>query len=175
MAKTMARFPKLSSETPPKGAEKSLLEAIERLRSGTPRNPDLQERMRARKLKINATTATTEAGCARRLAYAFPRVRQALEIDRTPSDAEDGPQPRSGRKSLQEIVTQLRADKAELKRERDEALSKAAALIIRMRNVERDAEKAVSKVIREANRPTNTNQMAGNVHKLFGKREDAEQ
>lgn len=64
----------------PKGAEKNLLAAIERLRNGSPMNPDLKERAKAGKLKINATTATMEAGCARRLAYAFDRVRKALDI-----------------------------------------------------------------------------------------------
>jgi hypothetical protein len=152
----------------PKGAEKALLEAIERLRSGTPSNPGLKARAKAGKLKINATTATLEAGCARRLAYAYDRVRQALEIDGGDTSATgveaDLPRP----KSLQEVVTHVRADRAEMKRERDLALSQSAALIVRLRQMERDVAREVRKAVRQAGRTQNGNQVAGNVHRLVG-------
>lgn len=161
-------------EKPPRGAEKRLLEAVARLQAGKPQDPGLQVRARARKLKVNATTVTIEAGCARRLAYEFPRVRQALGIDREPDPADPGAAPRAGRKSLQEIVVQLRAENAELRRERDKAVSMAASMVIRMGNLERDMGKAIRKAQRTASRTGNTNQLVGNVHRLFPNDHEAE-
>ncbi len=165
----LASFPvpsRSEGERPPKGAEKNLLEAIARLHAGAPRDPDLQARARARKLRVNATTATLEAGCARRLAYAFPRVRLALAIDHEAGPGDAGTAPRVERKSLQEIVIQLRHDNAELRRGRDKAVSMAATMVIRMRNMERDVNKEVRKSRRNAKRAKNDNQVVGNVYRL---------
>ncbi len=164
------------TEAAPKGAEKSLLEAIARLHAGAPLDPGVRARLRARKLKVNATTAALEAGCARRLAYAFPSVRFALGIDHEPDPADPHDAPRTGRKSLQEIVIQLRADNAELKRERDKAVSMAASLVVRMRKMEKDQDKDIRKAERKASRAGSRYQVTGNVHRLFpegeGKAED---
>lgn len=162
----------ISGNLPPRGAEKSLLAAIGRLQQGMPTNPELSDRARTGKLKVNATTVTMEAGCARRLAYAFPRVRKALGIDEDTIDIGVGQAPRPKNKSLQEIVVHLRAEKIDLKRERDEALSKAAALIVRMRNMELDLAKEVRKAERQAKRPEHPNRVTGNVRRLFSADEE---
>lgn len=154
------------TDKPPKGAERSLLEAVARLRAGTPRDPALQVRAKAGKLKVNATTATLEAGCARRLAYEYTRVRQALGIDPGVDLAGSEITPRTGRKSLQQIVVQLRADNAELRRERDKAVSMAASLVIRMRNMERDVDREIRKAQRKALDPEGRHQVTGNVHRF---------
>lgn len=70
------------------------------------------------------------------------------------------------------MVTRLRADKADLKLERDLALSQSAALVVRLRQMEQDVAREVRKVMRQASRSQNANQVAGNVHRLFPASED---
>lgn len=164
-----ARHPDTTGAPVPKGAEKSLLNAIERLRHGAPTNLDLQTRAKAGKLKINATTATIEAGCARRLAYAFDRVRSALGIEtQEPTEQKNTDRPPRS-KSLQEVVMLLRADKSRLKLERDLTLSQSAALVVRLRKMEQDVAAEVRKVTRQSNRQENPNQVAGNIRRLCSK------
>ncbi|HEY0835784.1 MAG TPA: hypothetical protein VGE72_17910 [Azospirillum sp.] len=152
----------------PKGAEKNLLDAIARLEKNKPTDPELKQRAKAGKLRVNPTTAALEAGCSRRLAYKFPRVRKALGIgEDEEATSEAGKEPARTGKSLQEVVVQLRREKTDLKRERDLALSRSAALVVRLRQMEREVAREVRKATRRAKRPENPNQIAGKVHRLF--------
>ena len=124
-------------------------------------------RARAHRLRVNPTTAALEAGCARRLAYAFPRVRQVLGIDGE-SEGNPGDAPfLSARKTLQEIVVQLRANNAQLKRERDKAVSMAADLVIRMDQMKTDLERETRKSKRVADRRTHPYQVTGSINRLL--------
>ena len=168
---TSSGNPDMTGQPVPRGAERRLLEAVDRLRRGSPTNPELKARAAAGRLRVNPSTATMEAGCARRLAYVYPRVRSALGMeDETAVPGSEEAAPGRGR-SLQETVVQLRAEKAALKRERDLALSQSAALVVRLRQMEEEIAAEVRKAKR-ANPPAHPNRVTGNIHRLFPDPED---
>ncbi len=72
------------------------------------------------------------------------------------------------------IVTQLRADNAELRRERDRAMSAAASLVLRLRDLEIRAGNEIRKVHRKASRTEKPYQVTGSVTRLFPHKEEAE-
>lgn len=114
----------------------AFLAAHERLLAGKPRNKKLKERAAAGQLKVNISTVALEAKRARGLIALqncrYPEVRARILGERS----EPGPV-----NTAADAMNALRATIAELRLERDNALTEAARHFHARRRAERHAKK----------------------------------
>jgi hypothetical protein len=129
------------------GVEQELLDALERLKQGRPNDPILARKAKLGILRINATTVAKEARRARTLishdACAYPRVRAAIIAFAVPV-AES--------KTLADVNRRLREDNVELRRAVKIARAEAAAMLLRMERLAKDANREVKAVQRRERR-----------------------
>lgn len=137
--------------------EKSLLDAIERLKAGKPRDSDLIKRASRGTLKISVATVAQEAKRSRTLIShdkcAYPAVRTAILALKAPRDGEPT--------SLAELNRRLRQENAELRRTVKLARDSMAAMALRMARVVKEAERRVAAAERRAGRRADSNHVAG--------------
>lgn len=107
--------------------ERALWEALQRIETGAPNNPDLIDALKSGRLRVNFATVAKEAGCSRTLigveGCAYPKVRDAI-IQRKS-------QP------LKAEIERLRARVAELEMKLRERDSTYAELLLRTRALQR--------------------------------------
>lgn len=140
--------------------EQNLIDALERLKKGEPKNPGLAKKARVGKLRINPTTVAKEAGCSRTLIgldeCAYPKIRdQVLKYRDTASKPAT---------SFEEINRQLRRDNLNLNEAVKIAMSRVAAMELQlhageveaMRKV-RDLQRQLAKAIETQNAPRTSN------------------
>jgi len=137
-------MPKIRDELPPEGIEKELFDALERLANGKPNNPNLIRKANAGKLRINPTTVALEAGRSRTLcAYetcAYPRVYGEIQIYKSLKT-----KPTT---SFEEINSKLTLENGELKDSIRLAMSRVAAMRLRMLAVDIDAKEKLAEAKR---------------------------
>lgn len=107
------------------------------------------KRAKAGALRIDKLTVAAEAGRSRTTLYKYPKVIARIEAlgKETATTAHD-------------VIAALREDNRLLKRQRQEALDVMAATLLRMRGLERSADAAIRKAVRQAKR-SNPNTMVG--------------
>jgi hypothetical protein len=129
----------------PARVEKDLLDALERLKMGTPKNTDLAKKARAGKLRINPTTVAREAGCSRTLIghenCIYPKIRNQIREykDETAKPAT----------SFEEINRQLRRDNLDLKEAVRLAMSRVAAMELQLKAEETTVTREVLSLRRQ--------------------------
>lgn len=138
--------------------EKDLFDALDRLKANEPTHPELIRKARQKKLRINPTTVAKEAKRARTLIgldnCAYPRVREAItELTGPPKP---GP-------SHTEIVDGLERENKSLRMSVETAMSRVAAMALRMEAVEKEAIRQIQLEKRRAAMGANvdTNEVAG--------------
>lgn len=130
------------------GMEKYLFEALERLKAGKPRHPDLLKKAKLKKLKVNAPSLALEADCSITLfnheGCNYPKVRQALLEIR---------QPVAKSTDLLSINRRLREEKKELEDRVALLQTENAALVMaRLRAKKEYEEKLQEEINRLANK-----------------------
>lgn len=132
-------------ETVKTGIEKELFDALERLKAGIPKQPDLQKKVRLKRLRINATTVAREAGRARTLighdGCAYPRVRAAIKA------LEDRSGPVT---SFEDVNRKLREENADLRKTIKISMSQVAAVLRRMETLDSEIERKIKEATRIA-------------------------
>jgi hypothetical protein len=128
----------------PIGIEKELFDALDRLLIQKPNVPHLQRKLKAGRLRINPTNVALEAGRARTLIAheqcAYPRVRKAIAKNNNP----DARIPTS----FEELNDNLRQENSALKESVKMAMSRVAAMMVRMNAVETKASRKVAEAER---------------------------
>jgi hypothetical protein len=108
--------------------KRDLMSALERLKASNPNNPDLIKKAKLGKLRISPSTVAREAGCSRTLigheGCAYPEIRNLILKCR---DTVAKPAT-----SFEEINRALRHENQELKDAVKLAMSRVAALRLRM-------------------------------------------
>lgn len=131
----LVKGPKL----PRNRTEQELLDALERIENGAPKDPALIKRSKRGALRVTISTVAQEAGFSRTLIShdrcAYPKVRAKILALRAPS-AEP--------MSLAEINRRLRQDNAELRRSVKLARDSMAAMALRMNRVVKEAERRIA-------------------------------
>ncbi|MTJ93601.1 MAG: hypothetical protein F8N36_12155 [Desulfovibrio sp.] len=122
--------------------EKDFLAAIERLVAGKPMNRDLAKRAKDGKLKINKATVAAEAGRSRVTLDRYENIVAQIETL--------GTEPIT---SADHVIARLREENAKLKQQRQAATDAMAAMLLRMRAMERSTDQEVRKALRRAARP----------------------
>lgn len=137
-------MPKKRLEAPITGTEKELFDALERLKNGTPTNPELLKKTKLKKLRISETSVAKEAGRSRTLIAhdkcSYPRVRAAILALKNPE---------TPLLTFEEINRNLRKDNAELKDAAKTAMDRVAALVRRLDAVETEAKRRIKEVERK--------------------------
>lgn len=137
--------------------ELSFFDALERLKSGAPNDPQLAKRAKRGILRISVAVVAQEAGHSRTLisheGCAYPAVRRAILDAKAP--------PRSEPTSLAEINRRLRQENAELRRTVKLARDSMAAMALRMNRVVREAERRVAAADRRAGNRASSAEVAG--------------
>lgn len=139
-------------------AEKDLFDALDRLKANEPTHPELIRKARQKKLRINPTTVAKEAKRARTLIglenCAYPEIRKAIAQLKAP------PKPVP---SHTEIVDGLKRENKSLRMSVETAMSRVAAMALRMEALEKEAIRRVELQKRRAAMGANvdTNQVAG--------------
>lgn len=147
-------------------AGSDLTDALERLISGTPRNPSLAKKARLGKLRINPSTVSLEAGCSRTLigydGCAYQNIRdRILELKIS------GPKATT---SFEDINRELRHENQDLREAIKVAMSRVAAKDLQIEATERYAERKVREAERRMNaREGPTGTMPSNVSPISGK------
>jgi len=131
--------------------EQAFMDALDRLLHGVPTNRGLAIEAKAGRLKITKVTVAKEAGHSRTKLYGYPRVLERVEAL--------GGKPAS---RAHDVITSLRAENAALKQQKHQATDAAAAMLLRMRELERQAVRDMNRVKREARRP-DANRVVGNI------------
>lgn len=121
--------------------ERDFLSAIERLEQKAPLLPSLQSLARTGRLKINKSTVAIEAGHSRTKIYDYPRVIANIIGEQTPTRTA---------KTAMDVISKLRKDNAELKQERNAALSALASLTLRIHQERKDNERKLKEMARSA-------------------------
>lgn len=144
------------------GMEQYLLDAWDRVREGRPRDPELAEQAKQRRLKANPSTVSKEAGVSRTLigydGCRYPEVRRKiLNKDKV------------AEKQPVRLPSDMRAKNEELKRRNRELesqvkllLSERVAMLNRMQKLEAEyihKEDEINRINSRADR--NPNQVAG--------------
>lgn len=131
--------------SPHERTEQELLGALERLKNGSPKNPELAKKARLGKLRINPSTVAQEAGCSRTLigheGCAYPDVRNQILKYR-----ETALKPAT---SFEEINRTLRRENQNLKEAVRIAMSRVAAIELQLRAGEVAAERKVRETQRQ--------------------------
>lgn len=129
----------------PTRAERDLLDALARLKNGSPKNADLAKKARAGKLRINPTTVAQEAGCSRTLIghenCIYPKIREQILKYRKETE-----RPAT---SFEEINRQLRRDNLGLKEAVRLAMSRVAAMELQLKAGETTATREVRNLQRQ--------------------------
>jgi hypothetical protein len=129
--------------------EQDFNDAIDRLVNGAPRDKSLAKRAKDGSLKINKLAVATEAGHTRTTLDKYPKVVARIEAM--------GKEPVT---TANDVIGRLREDNAKLREQRQAALDVAAAMLIRMRSMEKNTDAEVRKALRRAARP-NPNKVVG--------------
>jgi hypothetical protein len=141
----------------PKETEMDLLQALDRLRQGSPTHPELVKKSRRRKLKVSISTVALEARHSRTLIShqkcAFPDVRAAIL---------DLMEPKQLSGTMSDVNRKLRQENARIGRDLKIALSQLASMVRRMDRVEKQAARDSALAARIlCRRGANVNQIAG--------------
>lgn len=148
---------------PPKSTEQILQEALERVREMKPQNPELAALAKKGKLKFNVSSVAQEAGVSRTLigmeGCRYPKIRAQIIEEKIPVRK---------RTDMRSINDDLREINNELKRRLDLSLAERAAMVIRIRKVEKEYLAKVDHLKRiKARGAGDPNQVAGsNVTKI---------
>jgi hypothetical protein len=135
--------------------EEDFLLAIDRLERGMPGQSALQKLGRLRKLRINKSTVAVEAGHSRTKIYDYPRVVARIQDLQTPVQAA---------LTAREVIGHLRQENAQLRRDKREALSALAAMVIRLEQMEKEYRRRIREIERElARRRDDPSEIGGNV------------
>ena len=135
--------------------EEDFLLAIDRLERGMPGQSVLQTLGRLRKLRINKSTVAVEAGHSRTKIYDYPRVVARIQDLQTPVQSA---------LTAREVIGHLRQENAQLRRDKREALSALAAMVIRLEQVEKEYRRRIREIERElARRRDDPIEIGGNV------------
>jgi hypothetical protein len=141
-------------------AERDLLDALERLKTGSPKNSELAKKARLGKLRINPSTVAQEAGCSRTLigheSCAYPEIRNQILKYR-----HDAAKPAT---SFEEINRHLRRENHVLNEAVRVAMSRVAAMelqlqageTVAMRKV-RELQRQLAKALESPNVPNASN------------------
>jgi len=139
-------MPKRRQIKPATIVEQELFDALERLKSATPKRPELRKKASIGMLRINPTTVALEAGRARTLIghqnCAYPRVRAAIEAFK-----HDASTPAT---SFEEVNRRLRHENTDLRAAVIVAASRLAAMVRRMDSIERETRKQLAEAKRRA-------------------------
>ena len=124
---------------PPGGWEKTIGDAIQRLKQGKPLNPQLLRQAKLRRLRVGPSTVAREAGCPRDYIShpdcRFPDLYQAIKALQEPAV-----EPRS----LAEVNLRLRQRNRELLAAVKTARAQVAAALLRMDQTAKDYDRAYS-------------------------------
>jgi hypothetical protein len=121
--------------------EREMMEAIDRLVAGSPRAAVLAERAAVGELRVDKKAVAIEAGRSRTTLYKYPRVVARIEALMNPPAT-----------TTKGVVAALREENAVLRDDRRKALDAAAAMLLRMRELERGTEAAIRRAERAARR-----------------------
>ncbi|WP_143273007.1 hypothetical protein [Azospirillum palustre] len=128
--------------------EKDFIDALERLRNRQPQHPDLAKKAKLGTLQINVTTVAQEAGRSRTLIgmddCRYPRVRAAILAEK--ADVASVVETRTA----EDVIRRLRDDRAALAASLRASESENAALLLRLRDVERAAQREIGIAERRA-------------------------
>ena len=140
-------MPRKRARPPADRVAQELMAALERLQAGSPQNPDLARKAKLGRLKINFSTVAQEAGRSRTLiAYEncrYPRVRAAVQA---------AMEPVVETRTTADVILRLRQENAELRKALKQSDSVNAALILRLRAIEKTAQRDRSAAERRARR-----------------------
>jgi hypothetical protein len=136
--------------------EQAFMDALDRLLHGVPTNRGLAIDAKAGRLKITKVTVAKEAGRSRTKLYGNQRVLERIEAL--------GGKPAS---TAHDIIASLRAENAVLKQQKRQAADATAAILLRMRELERQVVRDVNRAKREARRP-DANRVVGNIVRFPG-------
>jgi len=137
--------------------EQDFLEALMRLQTGQPQTSRLKDLLRRGKLKIGFGTVAEEAGHSptliRQQNSRYPNVRAKILRAKTIPGRH---------RTSDDVIADLRLVNAELKRQVEQLISKNAALVGRMFDVEQAMELEKKRFgVLQASRMSNPNQMVG--------------
>lgn len=139
------------------GVERSFLDALERIRAGAPKDPELAKRAKRGTLKISIAVVAREAGRSRthisHAGCAYPAIRQTILELKAPQ--------KSTPTSIAEINRRLREENAELRRTVKHARDSMAAMALRMARVVREAERRVAIAERKKRGSASPDHVAG--------------
>ena len=132
---------------PPGGWEKTIGDAIQRLKKGKPLNPQLLRLAKLGRLRLGPTTVAREAGCPRDYisheGCRFPDLYQAIKALQEPAV-----EPRS----LAAVNLKLRQRNRELLESIKTARTQVAAALLRMDQMAKDYDRKLSELERIQNR-----------------------
>lgn len=153
----MPRKPK--TPTPMNKTERELMEALDRVKRGEPKNKKLAKLQAAGKLKVSLSGVALESGHSRTLIGTkdcdYPRVRAAVLADMQPLE-------RSEPTTARDVINLLRQDIQTLRIQLHKRDSENAALIRRIRKVETNALAEIREAKRAQERGNrNPNEIAG--------------
>ncbi len=155
-------MPNRRSTPAPVGIEKELFDAIDRLVAGTPTHPELQRKVVSGKLRVNPTTVALESGRARTLCAfegcAYPRVYDEIKFNRPTR-----PKPAT---TFEELNKNLSRENSELRESIQLAMSRVAAMILRLEEHEKDTKRRVDtadRTIRQHEKVSSLEEVAGRV------------
>jgi len=134
--------------------------AVDRIVAWRLRDPDLQADAAAGRLVLNKVNVAKEAGRSRTKLYECGSV--IARIDTLCA----GP-----RETAHDTIANLRSQNENLRAERQQSLNAAAAMLLRMRDLERRSDQAVRRAQRQAARP-DPNKVVGTVIKFPGGADD---
>jgi hypothetical protein len=142
---------------PPGGWEKTIGDAIQRLKQGKPLNPQLLRQAKLRRLRVGPSTVAHEAGCPRDYishpGCRFPDLYQAIKALQEPTV-----EPRS----LADVNLRLRQRNRELLAAVKTARAQVAAALLRMDQTARDFDRKRNELQRIQKRQgTDPNRVAG--------------
>jgi hypothetical protein len=148
-----------NAKTPPPidPIEQDFLDALDRLEGGVPLDPKLAKQAKLGTLKINVSVVAQEAGHSRTLighdGCKYPRIRTRITTLKAPITPTT---------NAETVIRHLREENAELRRKLVQRDTENAALIVRLRQLEIDTQRALRKAERMANRSEKpSDQLAG--------------
>jgi hypothetical protein len=151
----MPRNPKPLAEN---NVEQDFNAAIDRLLDGRPTNRDLVKMAKAGKLKINKASVAAEAGRSRVTLDKYASIIARISAQETKPVT-----------TARDVITRLRETNIEREQQKQAALDAMAAMLLRMRSLEKTTDIEISKALRIAARK-DPNKVVGvsNVVQLRG-------
>ena len=135
-------MPRKKEMPPINVVEQGFMAAIDRLLQGMPENKALQKKAHQGSVQIDKRAVALEAGHSRTTLYKYPKVIARIDA------LAKGPAT-----TAQDVIAGLRAENRAIRQERQQAIDYPAAILLRMRELERSTATAVRKAEREARRP----------------------